>query len=198
MSVKRPLPTFASHANGEVFTVSDSDLCSGPCSDRPCILGLADLWFYGCGLGGWGLPIHSSGGDHMAGLDVNFVNSPGHPVGRRELPLLQASFDVDVLALLICHHHVSDLIIKDQTVPVRVGLRLTVAPGEVIGLAQSGVSDLCSRAKESQRRLGCEIPGQLDSVLLHDGLRAPQFLDKATLQPGGRVIVTDELRLVEV
>ena len=105
---------------------------------------------------------------------------------------------MDVLALLICHRHVGDLVVEDQAMPVRVRLRFAVAPGKVIRLTQTSVRDLRPGAKESQRRLGGEIPRQLDSVLLHDGLRAPQFLDKATLQPGGRVIVTDELRLVEV
>jgi hypothetical protein len=75
----------------------------------------------------------------VARLDVNFVNRPGYAIRRRKLPLLQASFDVDVLALFIRHGDVRNFVVKNKAVPVGVGLRLAIVPGEMIRLAETGI-----------------------------------------------------------
>ena len=96
-----------------------------------------------------------------------FVNGARDPIGRREFPLLQTSFDVNVLALLVRHRNVRDFVVKDQAVPVRVGLGLTIAPGKARGFTETDVGNLRSGREVSEFRLRRQITSQFDAVLLH-------------------------------
>ena len=73
---------------------------------------------------------------------MDFVNSPRDPIGRREFSLLQTSFDVNVLALLVRHRNVCDFVVKNQAVPVGVRLRLLITPREMIRLAETEIDHL--------------------------------------------------------
>jgi len=96
-----------------------------------------------------------------------FVNGARDPIGRREFPLLQTSFNVNVLALLVRHRNVRDFVVKDQAVPVRVGLRFPIMPREMIGLTETEINHLSAGGKVSKFWLCSQITSELDAVFLH-------------------------------
>ncbi len=112
--------------------------------------------------------LQSTGGDHVAGLDVNFVNGPSNSIGRSELPLLEAAFDVDVLALLIGHRNFGNLAVEDKAVPVRVRLWFAVTPDEVICLAETDIRHLHAGRKKSKLWLRRQVTREFDPIFLHD------------------------------
>jgi len=66
----------------------------------------------------------------VAGLDVNFVNRPAYAIRRRKLPLLQASFYVDVLALFIRHGDVRNFVVKNKAVQLVCDCGLPSCPAK--------------------------------------------------------------------
>ena len=73
---------------------------------------------------------------------MDFVNGPRDPIGWREFPLLQTSFDVNVLALLVRHGNVGDFVVKNQAVPIGMRLRFPITPREMIRFAETEIDHL--------------------------------------------------------
>ena len=96
-----------------------------------------------------------------------FVNGARDAIGRREFPLLQTSFDVNVLALLVRHRNVGDFVVKNQAVPVGMRLRFPITPGEMIRFAETEINHLRTGWKVSKFGLCSQITGEFDTVLLH-------------------------------
>lgn len=136
-------------------------------SNRPAIVGARCFWFRRHRLCSCRFTFQTISRNDVARLDVNFVNGSGNPVNRSEFPLLQRAFDVNVLALLICHRNVGDFTIKDQAVPVCMGLRFAITPSETIRLTKADIGHFRSRRKESKFGLGGQITGEFEMVLLH-------------------------------
>ena len=111
--------------------------------------------------------VQTSGCNDVTGFYVDFVNGPRYPISWREFPLLQTTFDVNVLALLVRHRQVGDFVVKDQAVPVRVGLRFPVTPRKMIRLAETEIHDLRARRKISKLWRCGQISSEFDAVLLH-------------------------------
>jgi hypothetical protein len=81
---------------------------------------------------------------------VDFVNGPRDPIGRREFSLLQTSFDVNVLPLLVRDRNVGDFVVKNQAVPIGMRLRFPITPREMICFAETDVDYLRTGRKVSK------------------------------------------------
>lgn len=103
----------------------------------------------------------------MTGFYVDFVNGPRDPIGRCEFPLLETSFDVNVLALLVRHRNVGDFVVENQAVPVGMRLWFPVTPREMIRFAETEIDHLRTGRKVSKFWLCSQITGEFDTVLLH-------------------------------
>ena len=75
----------------------------------------------------------------MAALRVNFVDRSRYAIGGRELPLLDRALNMYIVVLLEGKRYVCDLAIKDQAVPIAVGLLLTITALKLVAFFQASV-----------------------------------------------------------
>jgi hypothetical protein len=128
----------------------------------------------------------------MAGAHYDLLNCALDTIFGRELTLLDAPFDEDVVALVERQRNCRQIAVKREAVPVRVFLGLSIAVFECVAFAYACIRHRRTGRQIADHRLRSQVSRDFYAIFLHTNLCSfveLKFFNKALLAVCQRLVV---------